>query len=77
MKYIDNDPRLQPYTYYQYMLTAHNTVGQVSSPWAEVRTAAAPPSGFSAPLVKVGTCEAKGEGGVKMRVTDEDIGKSV
>ena len=44
---------LTPYTEYEYKVVAGNSKGDVSSPWTQVRTHAAPPKSLPQPLVTV------------------------
>ncbi|ELU01149.1 hypothetical protein CAPTEDRAFT_219707 [Capitella teleta] len=44
---------LLPYTIYEYMVTVVNVEGSNSSPWASVRTLAAPPQVLYPPLVEI------------------------
>lgn len=53
VQYVDQSSDLQPYTAYQYSVSAFNSKGQVSSPWASVRTTQAAPTGIPAPVVLV------------------------
>lgn len=51
LEFIDLDSELLPYTVYEYMITAYNSVGHVTSMWANQRTLPAPPLQVPQPLV--------------------------
>ena len=53
LRYSDYDDRVRPYTEYQYMVSAVNSVGKADGPWASVFTKEAPPSGLQPPDIKV------------------------
>ena len=49
----DRDSQLLPFTEYEYLVSAFNSEGYVSSEWERVRTKEAPPFGVPPPVVKV------------------------
>ena len=52
-RYLDQDPALQPYTYYEYTITSFNSRGKAQSSWDRVLTREAAPSNILPPKVKV------------------------
>ncbi|XP_053408878.1 usherin-like [Mercenaria mercenaria] len=50
--YTDRGTELLPYTKYEYMVTAVNTVGKVNSLWKSVMTKEAPPDTVPAPAIE-------------------------
>ena len=51
LEFTDLDSTLRPFTDYQYMLSAHNSAGDVSTIWVSARTLQAPPSDVRAPVL--------------------------
>lgn len=51
LSYIDT--LLEPYTYYQYRVRAHNSVGSVDSQWRTGRTLSGAPQGLSPPVIQI------------------------
>ena len=51
LSFTNNAPELQPYTEYEYRITAVNSVGETSSPWVTVRTLEATPLDLATPLI--------------------------
>ena len=51
LEYTDLDSTLRPFTDYQYMVSAHNSAGDVSTNWVSARTLQAPPSDVRAPVL--------------------------
>ncbi|XP_018411554.1 PREDICTED: usherin [Nanorana parkeri] len=52
LEYTDISDELQPYTTYEYCITAQNSVGSVESPWSSIRTMEAAPEDIQPPTAK-------------------------
>lgn len=52
LEYTDISDELQPYTTYEYCVTAQNSVGSVASPWSLIRTLEAAPEAIQPPNAK-------------------------
>lgn len=49
LEFFDASPDLQPFTYFQYRVQAHNSKGSVLSQWASARTLQAKPNNMAPP----------------------------
>jgi len=52
-EYLDESAELEPFTDYEYKVTAFNSRGQISSQWSRVRTATSTPQHVPAPTIVV------------------------
>ncbi|XP_049320201.1 usherin isoform X1 [Astyanax mexicanus] len=50
LEFIDASDSLQPFTEYEYRVTAHNSQGSISSSWASTLTLEAEPQGMGVPI---------------------------
>ncbi|XP_074522167.1 usherin [Halichoeres trimaculatus] len=51
LEFVDASPALQPFSYFQYRLRAHNSKGSVLSQWAVAQTLQAEPQDMASPTV--------------------------
>lgn len=49
LDFFDASPALQPFSYYQYRVRAHNSKGSVHSPWVSAQTLQAKPENMAPP----------------------------